>query len=388
MKINPAIRLQQLPPYPFAALDTAREQARAKGMDIIDLGVGDPDIPTPEHIIRSLKTAVDDPANHKYPSYLGLLSFRRAAADFMEKRFGVPIDPATQATSLIGSKEGLAHFPLAFVDPGDVVLVPDPGYPVYNIATLFAGGVPVKMPLLATNGFLPDLSLISDETAARAKVMFINYPNNPTAACATAAFFADVVSFAKEHQIIVCHDNAYSEMAFGGYRPLSFLQTPGAMDVGCELHSLSKTYNMTGWRIGFAVGNAQVVGGLGRIKTNVDSGVFQAIQEAAITALMGDQSCIVDHIQTWQGRRDVVCRGLAELGIEIRAPKATFYIWFPVPGEENSATFCQRVLEETGVLMTPGTAFGQYGEGFARIALTVPEKRLKEAMARLGRLLG
>ena len=388
MKIVESERLKRLPPYPFAALDAAREAARARGVDIIDLGVGDPDIPTPAPVVEALKRAADDPANHRYPSYAGLPAFRKAAADFLSRRFGVSVDPASQVVGLIGSKEGLAHLPLAFVDPGDVVLVPDPGYPVYRIATLFAGGEPRAMPLLAKNGFLPDLGAIPPDVARRAKVLFLNYPNNPTAACADEGFFADLAAFAREYGIIVCHDQAYSEMAYDGYRPPSFLQAPGALDVGCEFHSLSKTYNMTGWRIGFCAGNARIVGGLGRVKTNVDSGVFQAVQEAGIQALTGDQDCVRRHVAVWQERRDAVCRGLRGLGIEVTIPKATFYVWFPVPGGASTTDFCREVLEETGVVLTPGTAFGDHGEGFARIALTVPTGRLREAMERMGRVIG
>jgi LL-diaminopimelate aminotransferase len=388
MTILESARLRALPPYPFAALDAAREAARARGADIIDLGVGDPDLPTPPHVVQALKDAVDDPANHRYPSYVGLPAFRAAAAGFLAKRFGVVVDPASQVVSLIGSKEGIAHFPLAFVDPGDVVLVPDPGYPVYHIGTLFAGGETYRMPLTRANAFLPDLGSIPRDVARRAKMIFLNYPNNPTAATATEKFFADVLAFATDHDLIVAHDQAYSEMAYDGYRPPSFLATPGAMERSIEFHSLSKTYNMTGWRIGFAAGNEGLVRGLGRVKTNVDSGVFQAVQAAAIRALTADQACVAAHVAVWRERRDVAVAALRAMGIDVPAPRATFYVWFPVPAGATSAGFCRAVLEATGVVLTPGTAFGEHGEGYARIALTVPVPRLREAMDRLGRWLG
>ncbi len=287
-----AERLRGLPPYLFAEIDKVKDEMRRQGVDLISLGIGDPDIPTPPHIVKALQTAAEKAANHQYAPYEGTLAFREAVAQWYQRRFGVTLNPATEVMSLIGSKEGIGHLPLAFINPGDVVLVPDPGYPVYHAGTVFAGGESVEMPLHASNGFLPDLQQITPEHARRAKMMFLNYPNNPTAAVAPKAFFEEVVKFAHQHHIIVCHDAAYSEVAFDGYRPVSFMEVDGALDVGIEMHSLSKTYNMTGWRIGFAVGNAQILAGLATIKTNLDSGVFMAVQDAAIAALSGPDDCV------------------------------------------------------------------------------------------------
>jgi len=376
-------RLAALPPYLFAELDRRRDEAAARGMDIIDLGVGDPDLPTPPHVVEAMKKAAENPANHRYPSYAGMLSFRETAAKWFQGRFGVELDPHSQVVSLIGSKEGLAHLPLALVNPGDVVLVPDPAYPVYAIGTLFAGGRAVALPLREENGFLPDLDAVPAKTAKKAKLIFVNYPNNPTAACADPAFYERLVAFAKEHDIIIASDAAYSEMGFDGYRAPSFLQAPGAMDVGIEFHSLSKTYNMTGWRVGFAVGNPEIVGALGRVKTNVDSGVFGAIQEAAVSALVCDQTCVGENIRQYGQRRDAVVEGLNRMGIEITPPRATFYVWFRVPRGYSSTEFCARLLDQTGVVITPGNGFGPAGEGYARIALTVPEQRCREAVERM-----
>ena len=278
MRIEKAKRIEQIPPYLFAEIDKKKEEMRKKGMDLIDLGIGDPDLSTPEPIIERIKKAAEDPGNHHYPSYEGMFQFRQAAGNWFERRFHISFDPKTEVLALIGSKEGIAHIPLAFVNPGDYVLVPSPGYPVYRVSTLFAGGTPYFMPLLKENGFLPKLSDIPKEVAERSKLLFINYPNNPTAAIAERPFFEEVVAFARRYGIIVCHDAAYSELAFDGYRPLSFFEIEGAKEVGIEFHSLSKTFNMTGWRVGFAVGNPEIVSGLGRVKTNIDSGVFQAIQ--------------------------------------------------------------------------------------------------------------
>ena len=383
INVEAAERLRQLPPYLFAKLDKMKEEAIAKGMDIIDLGVGDPDQPTPPNIIEALKKAAEKPENHQYPSYVGLLSFRKAVADWYQKRFGINLDPKTEIVSLIGSKEGIAHIPLAFINPGDKALIPDPGYPVYNAATIFAGGIPVMMPLLKENGFLPDLDSISPDDAKSAKLMFLNYPNNPTAAVADKGFFEKVIEFATEYNIIVCHDAAYTEMSYDGYDPISFLGVEGARDVGIEFHSLSKTYNMTGWRIGFASGNSEVIAGLGGIKTNIDSGIFQAVQEAGIEALNGDQS-IIDTMKTmYQKRRDVLVQGLKEIGLDVNTPKATFYIWITVPKGTNSTDFTAHLLTKAGIVTTPGVGFGDSGEGYIRMALTVGEARLKEAVSRI-----
>ncbi len=378
-----AERLKKLPPYLFKAIDEKKQEVKAKGVDIIDLGVGDPDLPTPRHIVAALKRAAEDPANHKYPSYSGMPSFRESVSKWYMRRFGVQLDPEREVVSLIGSKEGIAHFPLAFVDPGDVVLVPTPAYPVYHISTLFAGGESYFMPLLEVNNFLPDLDAIPSEVLKRAKIMFINYPNNPTSAIADHKFFEKVVEVAKEHQIIVCHDAAYTEMAYDGYKPPSFLEVKGAKDVGIEFHSLSKTFNMTGWRIGFAVGNRDAVAGLGAIKSNIDSGVFQAVQIAGIEALNSDQDCIADMVQIYKQRRDLMVSGLREVGFEVNMPRATFYLWVKVPKGYTSAELATRLLEEAGVVVTPGNGFGGPGEGYFRIALTQDKERLQEAVERI-----
>jgi LL-diaminopimelate aminotransferase len=381
-----ADRLKRLPPYLFKEIDRKKAEVMAKGADIIDLGVGDPDLPTPPHIINTLQRAAEDPANHRYPSYSGMEGFKETAAQWYQERFGVELDPKAEVVSLIGSKEGIAHFPMAFLNPDDVALVPTPAYPVYDIATLFAGGESFFMPLLSENDFLPDLEQIPQDIAARARILFINYPNNPTSAVATRDFFDRVVSFAQEYSIIVCHDAAYTEMAFDGYRAPSFLETKGAKEVGLEFHSLSKTYNMTGWRIGFAVGNAEAIAGLGTIKSNIDSGVFQAVQMAGIAALSGDQSCVAEMVQAYTRRRDLMVRGLREAGFELEVPRATFYMWVRVPQGYTSSQLASRLLEEAGVVVTPGNGFGAPGEGYFRIALTQTRERLAGAIERLKNL--
>ncbi len=381
-----AERLKRLPPYLFKEIDRKKAEVKARGVDIIDLGVGDPDLPTPPHIIEVLKKAAEEPGNHRYPSYSGMGGFKEAVADWYGRRFGVQLDPKTEVVSLIGSKEGIAHFPLAFIDPGDVALVPTPAYPVYHIATMFAGGESYFMPLLKKNDFLPDLDAIPGEVAARARVMFINYPNNPTAAVADRAFFEKVVTFAKDKNLIVCHDAAYTEMGYDGYQPPSFLEVPGAKDVGLEFHSLSKTYNMTGWRIGFAVGNREAVDGLGAIKSNIDSGVFQAVQMAGIEAIAGDQACVDEMRTVYTRRRDLMVKGLEKAGFRLRVPRATFYLWVEVPAGYTSAQVATRLLEEAGLVVTPGNGFGEPGEGYFRIALTQNRQRLAEAIERLQKL--
>jgi len=378
-----ADRLKKLPPYLFKEIDRKKAEVMARGIDIIDLGVGDPDLPTPPHIIEALKKAVDDPANHSYPSYSGMGGFKETVAQWYGERFGVELDPQEEVVSLIGSKEGLAHFPLAFINPGDMALIPTPAYPVYNIATLFAGGESFYMPLLSENRFLPDLDVIPEETASRARIMFINYPNNPTSAVADPEFFSRVVEFARRNEIIVCHDAAYTEMAFDGYRPHSFLEIEGAKEVGLEFHSLSKTYNMTGWRIGFAVGNRKAIEGLGTIKSNIDSGVFQAVQMAGIEAIRGDQSCVTEMIGVYTRRRDLMVQGLVDAGFEVESPKATFYLWVKVPEGYTSSGLATRLLEDAGLVVTPGNGFGEPGEGFFRIALTRKRERLSEAIERI-----
>ncbi len=382
---QPAQRLSLIPPYLFKAIDDKKEEVRARGVDIIDLGVGDPDLPTPRFIVERMQEAVADPATHRYPMYSGLSRFREAVARWYRRRFGVELDPETEVLTLIGCKEGLAHLPLAVNNPGDVNLVTTPAYPVYRMGTLFAGGNPYAVPLLPENHFLPDLRQIPPIEARDAKLFFFNYPNNPTAATADLEFFRQVADFCREYRIIAVHDACYSELAFDGYRPPSFLEVPGAMEVGIEFHSLSKTYSMTGWRLGMAVGNREVLAALGKIKSNIDSGVFDAIQLAGIAALDSDQECVREYCRIYQERRDVVVAGLRRLGYQVDPPKATFYVWLKTPPGVNSMDFATRLLEEAGVVVVPGVGFGPPGEGFVRLALTVPKERLEEAVDRLAK---
>ncbi|KRT73076.1 MAG: aminotransferase, LL-diaminopimelate aminotransferase [Deltaproteobacteria bacterium CSP1-8] len=376
-------RIEALPPYLFAELDRKKQEVRARGVDIIDLGVGDPDRPTPKFIVNRLKREAEIPSNHQYPSYEGLPQFREAAATWYRRRFGVSLDPSSEVVALIGSKEGIAHFPLAFVNPGDTVLVPDPGYPVYHIATMFAGGRSHFLPLRRENGFLPDLDAIPRSVLAKAKILFLNYPNNPTSAVADRKFYRRVLGFAEEHDLIVAHDVAYTEIYFDGKKPMSILELPGAKKRCIEFHSLSKTYNMTGWRIGFAVGNAELVAGTGKVKTNVDSGVFQAVQGAGIAALTSSDE-VTDAIRrTYQDRRDILVPGLRALGLDPVEPGGTFYVWIPVPKGYTSASFCAHLLERAGIVTTPGSGFGKSGEGYIRIALTKEKVRLREALTRM-----
>lgn len=382
VSIRPAERIRRLPPYLFAEIDRMKKEVAARGVDLISLGIGDPDSPTFPHIVAALQEAATRPANHRYPDYEGMPSFRAAAASYVEKRFGVRCDPATETVSLIGSKEGIANMAVAFVDPGDIVLVPDPGYPVYGIGTQFNGGTVYPMPLRAENGFLPDLKAIPEEVAKRAKLMWLGYPNNPTGALATSQFFADVVAFAERHDIIVAHDNAYSEIYFDEAPP-SFLATPGARDLGIEFHSLSKTYNMTGWRVGFAVGNRELIAGLGKVKTNVDSGIFQAVQEAGIAALTGDQSPVAGMRELYRQRRDMFLPAIEKIGLHAQPMRATFYVWVTVPKGFTSASLVSKLLQDVGVVATPGSGFGSAGEGYIRFSLTVATPRLAEAVERL-----
>ena len=381
MKI--AQRIQTIPPYLFAEIDKKKEEAIKRGVDIINLGIGDPDQPTPNNIIEKLRESVKDPKTHDYPPYEGTAEFRQAVALWYKNRFGVDLDPDKEVMALIGSKEGIAHIFLAFIDPGDFSLIPDPGYPVYKTGTLFANGFPYVMPLLEENNFLPNLEEIDEEIAQRAKLMFINYPNNPTAAVANKDFFEKAVKFAKKYDILVCHDFAYSEMTYDNYKANSFLEVNGAKDVGIEFHSLSKIYNMTGWRLGFAVGNKEAISALSIIKTNIDSGAFKAIQQAGIEALSGSQDNIEKMNKIYTGRRNVVINGLNKLGWNLKPTKATFYIWIPTLNKMNSMEFSNLLLEKTGIIVTPGIGYGEYGEGYVRIALTVDEKRLEEAIERL-----
>ena len=375
-----ASRMDNLPPYLFARIDEMKENQIKKGVDIIDLGVGDPDLSTPPHIVEALCTAAKDSENHHYPSYAGMPAYRSAVAGWYRRRFDVTLDAGKEVVALMGSKDGIAHIAEAFVNPGDYVLAPSPGYPVYRTGTLFAEGRIHEMPLVRENNFVPVLADIPKKIAKAAKLMYVNYPNNPTAAVAPAGFYKEVVDFAREHNIIVVSDNAYSEISFDGYRAQSFLETPGAIEVGIEMHSLSKTYNMTGWRIGMAVGNAEVIAGLGRVKTNVDSGVFNAVQHAAIAALSGPQECVKEACSIYQDRRDILIRGLRDLGFDVPSPKATFYVWLPV---QDCMTFVGKLLNEAGIVATPGVGFGASGEGYVRFAITRPVARINEAIGRM-----
>lgn len=378
-----AKRLEQIGAYLFADLDRKQAELAAKGVDVISLSVGDPDLPTPAHIIDAVMEGASDARTHRYPPYGGTKEFRQAAAGWFARRFGVTLNPETEVLALIGSKEGLAHLPWAILNPGDVALIPDPGYPVYRSSTILADGVPHAFPLLRERGFLPDLNAIPEDALRRAKLLFLNYPNNPTAATAPIEFFAEAVAFAKRRDLLVVHDNAYSEIGFDGYRAPSILEVDGAKDVAIEFHSLSKTFCMTGWRVGFAAGNAEAVKALATIKTNIDSGVFRAIQQAGIAGLTGPTAPLEERLRVFQGRRDRVLSTLRRLGWDVPPVKATLYVWVPVPDGSSSAEFSAAVLERTGVLITPGTGYGRHGEGYVRLSLTVPDDRLDEALRRL-----
>ena len=379
-----ADRIKNLPPYLFAAIDKAKQEARARGVDVIDLSVGDPDLPTPAHIVEALRQAAEDTSNHQYPSYEGKLTFRTAVADWYKGTFNVDLDPRNEVLTLIGSKEGIAHAPLAFINPGDVALIPDPAYPVYRTATAFAGGEPVIMPLLKENKFLPDLEAIPADVARRAKIMFLNYPNNPIGATADRSFFQELVDFAREYNIIVMHDNPYSEIYYEGQRSLSLLEIDGAKDVAVEFHSLSKTYNMTGWRIGSVVGNSEVVAGIGKIKSNIDSGTFGAVQDAGIAALRSPDRVVDDIRKIYQHRIEILYQALQDLGLDLEKPRATLYLWAWVDG--SSIQYAERLLEKTGIVATPGLGFGKYGEGYIRFSITQQTKRIEEAVVRLEKM--
>lgn len=379
-----AKRLEKIPPYLFAEIDRKRNELVQRGVDIINLGVGDPDQPTPNHIIQAMYEAIQDSTNHHYPPYKGLKEYRQAAADWMKRRFGVEdLNPETEVISSIGSKESIHNIFLAFVNPGDYTIIPDPGYPVYRTSTIFAGGQPYLMQLRAENGFLPNLKTIPQEIAEKAKLLWINYPNNPTGATASLEFFQELVDFCRHYDILLCHDNAYSEMAYDGYEPPSILQIPGAKDVAIEFHSLSKSYNMTGWRIGFVVGNSLGIKGLSQVKSNVDSGVFKAIQKAAISAFFTAEKDKQNLVAIYQKRRDIIIQGLQSLGFPIKPTLASLYVWVPVPENSTSQEFVTLLLEKCGIIVPPGNGYGAFGEGFFRIALTVEEERIYEALQRM-----
>jgi LL-diaminopimelate aminotransferase len=378
-----ASRIEKIPPYLFARMDKKKEEARKKGLDLVDLSIGDPDLPTPENIVRKMQEATADPKNQRYPSYEGMFEFRKAVADWYMRRFGVELNPATEVVTLIGSKEGIAHMPWAYLDEGDVALIPSPGYPVYKISTLLAGGTPYMLPLREEHQFLPVFENVPEDVRSKAKLLFINYPNNPTGAHAEDELYEKAIYGARKYDILICHDAAYSEVTFDGYRAKSILQFDRNKKYCVEFHSLSKTYCMTGWRIGFAVGNAEAIQNLGRLKTNIDSGVFQAIQHAAIEALTGSQES-VDAMKTiYARRRDIVIDGLASMGLRVQKPLGTFYVWARVPAGFSSAEFCEKVIEEKGVVVTPGSGFGDEGEGYFRISTTTSEDGIQEAIKRL-----
>ncbi len=380
-------RIQELPPYLFADLDRKKNELRARGVDIIDLTVGDPDQPTPEFIIKEMKKWLDVPQMHRYPSYEGTLEFRKAVADWYKKRFNVTLNPESEVIALIGSKEGIAHLPMGIINPGDVALVPDPAYPVYSIGVHFAGGKPFIMPLLKENNFLPDFSQIQSNLASDAKLLYLNYPNNPTSATATIEFFKEAIKFAEEKNIIICHDAAYTEITTSeDFKPPSILEVEGAKERCIEFHTLSKTFNMTGWRIGFAVGNAELISALKKVKTNIDSGVFTAIQMTGILALKKYDEVVKRQRKLFQKRRKIFEEGLKKLGINVFPSKATFYVWAETPDGESSKNFANRLLE-AGVGVTPGNGFGRYGEGYFRISLTADDKTLEEAIRRIKKAL-
>jgi len=381
--VRPARRLERIPPYLFAELERKIAGLKAEGIDVISLGIGDPDMPTPPHVVEAMVRAVRDPGTHQYPSNRGRPEFREAVASFYRGRFGVELDPDTQVIPAIGGKECIFNINFAFLDADDVALAADPGYPPYTGGPLIAGAEPVLMPLVPERGFVPDLDAIPRDALKRARLLFVNYPNNPTGAVVPDGFFEEVVAFAREHDLLVVHDSAYSELTYDGYVAPSFLATPGAMDVGVEVFSLSKGWNMTGWRCAAIAGNADAVATYWRLKTNVDSGLFDAVQLAAAEALTGPQDPVREMCATYQRRRDLVIGALHEMGIDIEPPKGTIYVWAPVPVGHTSASFAEEVLEQSAVVVSPGSAYGPNGEGFFRISLTVPDDRLAEAVERL-----
>lgn len=378
-------KLQALPPYPFAELDKKRKKAIAEGKDIISFGVGDPDLPTPPHIIEAGKKALENPKHHQYPFGAGLLEFRSAVAQWYLKRFGVRLNPETELHACIGSKDGLSHFHFAFINPGDIVLIPNPGYPVYNTGTIFSDGNPYFLPLKKENNFLPDLDSIPKKILSKAKILFLNSPNNPTAAVADEEYFKQAIALAKKYKFIIAHDAAYSEIYFEK-PPISFLAVAGAKEVGVEFHSCSKTYNMTGWRVGWFCGNAEIVSALGKAKDNFDSGVFEAIQMAGAAALTDSQDCVEAMRKIYKERRDLLVPGLQKLGWKVELPAASFYVWAESPKGYSSAEAVEKLIEEVSIFTTPGTAFGEYGEGYIRFALTVPKERIATALERISKL--
>ncbi len=378
-------RLQKIPPYLFVELDRLKNEKIKEGVDVIDLGIGDPDIPTPHEIVEIAKKALEKSEYHRYPSNTGSLFFRKACAKYIKRRFGISFDPETEIIALIGSKEGIAHFPIAFINPDDVILCPDPAYPVYHLGAIFTDGVPHYMPLTWENNFLPDLSKVPQNILERTKIIWLNYPNNPTGATAIKEFFKEIIELAKKYNFIVAHDAAYIEMYYEE-PPISIFEIEGAKEVAIEFHSLSKTFCMTGWRIGFAIGNSFLISALAKVKSNIDSGVFTAIQEAGAYALNNLEKIVPSLVEVFKKRRDFLATELQKLGYEFKKPNATFYLWVKTPKNISSQEFCKKVLQEIGLVVTPGIGFGNFGEGYFRIALTVGEERLREAVQRLSTL--
>ena len=382
-----AKRIEKLPPYLFAEIDRKVAEAKARGADIISFGVGDPDLPTPQHVVDALAEAARDAATHRYPSYTGMPEFRKSIADWYKRRFDVTLDPDTQVQPLVGSKEGIFHLPVAFVDPGDVALIPDPGYPVYETGTILAHGESVFMPLTADNGFVPDLTILDHATLEKTKVMWLNYPSNPTAACVDVGFFERAVEFCSNNGILLAHDAAYTEITYDGYVAPSVLQADGALDCAIEFHSLSKTYNMTGWRIGWVAGSEVAIEAVKRLKTNIDSGIFDAVQRAGIAALEGPQDDLQATIETYRHRRDLLCDGLKSMGVVVEPPKGSIYLWVPVPEGHTSESFTTYLLDEADIVVAPGNGYGPSGEGFVRFSLTIADERLEEGVERLRKIV-
>jgi len=378
-----AKRVEKLPPYLFIEISRKIAEKKARGEEVISFAIGDPDIPTPQHVIDRLCEAARDPANHRYPESDSLPELRRAVTQWYERRFNISFDPDKEVLPLIGSKEGIGHISFCFIGQGDIALVPDPGYPVYSVSAMLADGEPYYLPLKEANKWLPDLDSIPENVLDKARLLWINYPNNPTAAVADLDFFNRVVQFARQHDLVVCHDGPYTEVAYGGYQPVSFMQAEGARDIGVEFHSLSKSYNMTGWRIGMAVGNATMINALMRLKSNLDSGIPQAIQYAAIEALAGPQDCIQEHNAIYERRRDLIIEVLNDIGLKAKPPKASLYIWATVPEGYNSMDFTADLLDQVGVAVTPGVGYGKNGEGYVRLSLTIPDSLLVKGLSKL-----
>jgi LL-diaminopimelate aminotransferase len=381
--VRTAKRIENLPPYLFAEIDRKKEAKQAEGVDVISLGIGDPDMPTPQRIIDAMAKAITEPKNHQYPSYFGSKPYREACAEWLRRRFDVEVDPATEVLALIGSKEGIAHIFPAFVDVDEYTLVPGVGYPVYHTGGILVGGKTHWMPMNDENDWMADFESTPADVLAKAKMMFLSYPNNPSSAIATPEYFDRAIAFAKKHDLLIVHDNAYSEIAFDGYQPPSFLERPGAKDVAIELFSCSKAYNMTGWRIAFAAGNAQAIKALGTVKSNIDSGAFTAVQDAAIEAMLGPQDDVAEMCAIYQRRRDLVMDTLSSIGLSARTPKGTIYVWAKIPEGYTSAQYAGELLDKVGVIVAPGNSYGPDGEGYIRISLATPDDRLVEALERI-----